>query len=180
VAVLVEAINVIVRNETIEDRYLGGMVQFGRERPNDTFCSDGLLTRLGFMAPPDVKAFVDRLQESGFELVSDGRFVDIAIVDQHRGATAECEWLGYGRHVRGFSYVFLAGTDPNGLVAVPNGWSLDSSLTKHHEFVSNENMASEMLFLRHEGSSDVYLNRRTGREVRVARASGGLPERLVN
>jgi hypothetical protein len=180
VAVLIEAINVIVRNRTIEDKYVGGMVQFRRDRPNDSFCSDGLLTRVGFMAPPDVRTFVDRLQECDFDLLRDGRFVEIAVVDQHQGATADCDWLGFGYHFKGFSYVYLAGTDENGLVAVPSGWSLESSLTRHHTFVSNESMASQLLFLRREGSNDVFMNRATGREVRVARTSGAIPKRLVN
>ena len=52
--VLLEAISVIVRRETLERKYPGGVDGYARDCPNRTFCADEYLTRVGFTGPPDV------------------------------------------------------------------------------------------------------------------------------
>ena len=54
--VLVEALSVIVRNATLESLHPGGVSGFAADCPNRTFCSDGVLTRAGFISPDDVGA----------------------------------------------------------------------------------------------------------------------------
>ena len=86
-AVLVEALSVIVRNATLESLYPGGVSGYAADCPNRTFCSDGVLTRVGFMTPDDVGAFLERLETRGLVFLHDGAAADIAVVDQHEGPT---------------------------------------------------------------------------------------------
>lgn len=179
-AVLIEGMNVIVRNSTIRDRYPGGIAQYRRDRPNDSFCSDGLVTRVGFSARPDIQAFVQRLQKQGLTLFRRGCFLDIAIIDEHRGTRAPCYWMSFGKHSQGVSFVYLAGSDPNKLLAVPNGWSLESAERQWSGKPGYDEGGVELLFLRRDGSSDVFLNRQTGREVRLERGEANHAARVLN
>ena len=92
-AVLVEAISVIVRKDAIERAYPSGWRDFVEYVPNETFCADDDLARVGFMNPRDVKRFIERICTHGLIHMSGGKFVDIAVVDQQRGPTQPCDWL---------------------------------------------------------------------------------------
>ncbi len=60
-AVLAEAISVIVRVHAIRSRYPGGWAAFLNAVPNRTLACDNEIARIGFMAPGDVRLFVTRL-----------------------------------------------------------------------------------------------------------------------
>src|ERR1039458_7210552 len=96
-AVLVEAISVIVRRDSIEQKLSGGWNAFEQSVPNATLCDDGVLARVGFMDPRDVGRYIDWLEENGLVFFREGKTVDIAVVDQLSGPTAPCEWLEVGR-----------------------------------------------------------------------------------
>jgi len=89
-AVLVEAISVVVRRDAIASKYPGGWDAFVDDVPNATLCFDGEVARVGFMAPPDVKAFLKHLERKGLQILDNGKFIDIAVVDQQTGFTREC------------------------------------------------------------------------------------------
>jgi len=57
-AVLVEAISVIVRVDSINKKFPGGWIGFKDHVPNQTLCADNELARVGFMTSEDVKNFV--------------------------------------------------------------------------------------------------------------------------
>src|SRR5262245_31550547 len=65
--------------------------------PNATLCTDGQLARVGFMDPKAVEGFVNDLQSHGFVFLSQGKCVDIAVVEQQRGPTEPCEWLEFAQ-----------------------------------------------------------------------------------
>ena len=67
-AVLVEAISVVVRREAIDRSFAGGWDSFVSLVPNATLCSDGQLARVGFMDPKAVERFVRRFQSSDARL----------------------------------------------------------------------------------------------------------------
>lgn len=96
-AVLAEAISVIVRRDSIERRLPGGWSAFVRSVPNATLCDDGIIARVGFMDPRDVGRYIDWLERKGLVFVRDGKTIDLAVVDQFTGPTAPCEWLEFGR-----------------------------------------------------------------------------------
>jgi len=118
VAVLAEFLNVIVPVRALEERYPGGVEGYARACPNQTFCRDEHLTRIGFMSPADVESFVTSLiTDTSLRLRDGGRFVDIAVVDTLFGPSAPCAWLEFG--VRDdCPQCWLSGTEP-GVVAAP-------------------------------------------------------------
>lgn len=72
-AVLVEAISIIIKAEAINDCYPGGWLQFEANPPNKTLCADRELIRVGFMIPDDVSAFIESLSEFGIQYLVDGK-----------------------------------------------------------------------------------------------------------
>ena len=125
-AVLVEALSVIVRNATLESLYPGGVSGYAADCPNRTFCSDGVLTRVGFMTPDDVGAFLERLETRGLVFLHDGVAADIAVVDQHEGPTTVCDWLAVGEDAAGIRCCWLRGS-ARGALATPAGWTPDAA-----------------------------------------------------
>lgn len=183
-AVLCEAISVIVRRDAIEKRFHGGSRQFESTVPNATFCADDELARVGFMAPPDVEAFVRHLENGGLIFVKNGHAVDIAVVDQMRGPTLPAEWLEFAHLSLGHTggrvaacWLFegpriASGTHmPAGdmTLTTPNGWTYEDSLSANFAFVENDALEEKMEYLRHDNGTDVYLDLSTGEEVFVGR-----------
>jgi hypothetical protein len=64
-AVLVADFSVVIRNSAIEQGFPGGLLAFQNACPNKTLCSDGLLTRVGFMMLDDANFFLLRLIAQG-------------------------------------------------------------------------------------------------------------------
>jgi len=123
VAVLVEALSVIVRNATLEALYPGGVSGYAADCPNWTFCSDGVLTRVGFMAPDDVAAFVERLEACGLKVLRAGAATEMAVVDQLQGRTTRGGWIEGGEDTAGIRCGGLRGS-PRSALATPAGWTL--------------------------------------------------------
>ena len=183
-AVLVEAISVIVRRDAINAKFSGGWREFLSSVPNRTLCSDEELARVGFMSPPDIETFVRRLEKGGLTFLRDGKAVDIVVVDQIRGPTMPADWLE-------FSHLSLGGTENKvaacwlfegpriaaGIhmpakemtLSTPDGWTYEDSLSANFKFLENDEMQEKLIFLRHEDGTDVYLDLSTGKEVYVGR-----------
>ena len=92
-AVLVEAISVIVRRDAINRSYDGGWAGFLSHVPNNTLCADHELARVGFTDPKTVEHFINDLRRHGPVFLSNGKSIDIAVLDQQRGPTEPCDWL---------------------------------------------------------------------------------------
>src|SRR5260370_3074825 len=86
-AVLVEAISVVVRRDAIDRAFDGGWRAFVSRLPNATLCTDDQLARVGFMDPKAVENFVKGLEAAGLVFLRSGKCADIAAVDQQRGRT---------------------------------------------------------------------------------------------
>jgi hypothetical protein len=129
-SVLVEAISVVVQRHTLEQSYEAGVDGYERDCPNATFCADEHLTRVGFMTPSDVRAYVTALENLlGLVFIDDsGEFQDVAVVDQRSGPTAACRWLEFAVQPEGHSACWLAGTTP-GELAVPKQWTREDAAT---------------------------------------------------
>jgi hypothetical protein len=173
-AVLVEAISVVIRRSRIESAYPGGWERFVADCPNETLCADGDLARIGFMTPADVESYVRGLGEMGLVFQQNGKAIDIAVVDQRRGPTISCSWLAFDHlEINGNCVAAsrLAGSAEQSLVT-PQGWVFDDSLSATYGFIPTGAEHKSLRFLRHENGVDVYLNTLTGREVFVGRAGG--------
>lgn len=143
-AVLVEGISVVVRYDAIDRRFAGGRRKFLEAVPNQTFCADDDLARVGFTLPENAEAFGQLLEEGGLIPVRDGHAVDFAVVEQLSGPVAPVDWLGYARVPFDGSGSEVAVCWLNkgprmaaGLhvplepmhIATPDGWSFEHSLS---------------------------------------------------
>lgn len=179
VAVLIEELNVIVRVSTLARKYRGGLRQYRRDFLGFGFCCDGLITRVGAGSGSDLDVLTDSLREKGLVLATEFGYADIAVVDEFRGLTVGCFWLETGRGPKGFGYAFTPGTDPSVLIAVPSGWSLGGRDARRIGRSAGEPL-SQLLFLRSDGATNVFLNRQTGQEVRISSQNPGLGDRVIN
>jgi len=114
-AIEMECLSVVVPKSVIELRYPGGLSQYRDDCPNQTFLEDEHLTRIGFMAPSDVKNFTDHLIALGLVFLDERmRSVELVVVDMMGGPTTDCKWLKFKNDERG-SRCWLRGTRPGKL-----------------------------------------------------------------
>lgn len=173
-AVLIEAISVVVRVTSIHDKLAGGWAGFESLVPNATLCCDNEIARVGFMVPEDVEQFTAKLESNGLESITDGESVDIVVMDQNRGPTSKCAWAEFG-HIdldgnpdRTIAACRLAGSGELQLFT-PEGWEYEASLSQTYGFVPAGLSDRSLRFLRRDGGVDVYLNVMTGKEVFIGR-----------
>jgi len=166
-SVLAEAMSVIVPREVLDTKYPGGLAAYHAACPNETFCTDEHLTRVGFMSPADVEAYVRRLESYGLVYLRGGMAIDLCVVDQHRGPTTQCDWIDGGKHADGYAAVWLAGADPSTMYA-PIHWSPEQS--GELGFVASKDAADRMIGLAKDEGIETMLDLNTGREVSVGRA----------
>ena len=95
-AVRVSAASVIIRNSTVEERFPGGMAAFPQIVPNQTFCTDGTISRVAFMVAEDASRFIDRLVAGGIVLSLERAYDEIAVVVEGVGFRTHCNWLQLG------------------------------------------------------------------------------------
>jgi hypothetical protein len=185
-AVLVEALSVIVRRDAINKKFRGAWQQFVNEVPNASLCYDDDLARVGFMTPGDVEKYLERLIAQGLVVMVDGKFGDCAVVDQREGPTMHVDWLSVARvsiDSRGSEVVACwliegppeaaAVSQPAGrrTLSKPVGWTYERSLSANFSFVPKDQMQEKWKFLRSEGANDVYLDQTTGKELFVGRSA---------
>lgn len=184
-AVLAEAISVIVRKSAIDDRVDGGEAAFLAVVPNASLCGDDELYRVGFMRPDDVERFIGTLTLMGLEFEKNGRCMDMAVVDQMRGSTLPCDWLQFARipfdeEDNKVSICWYFGGEKLGAglhltnrsmgLSVPRGWEYEGSISQKVGFVPNSDVEERLTFLREEDGMLVYEDKETGKEVFVSRA----------
>jgi len=152
-AVLCEALSVVVRRDSIAAYFRGGWERFLRDAPNATVCYDDELVRVGFLDPKLVGEYVELLESQGLMfhqprpkiwdfLGSKRTHTDIVVVDQHRGPTTECSWvefgsftLGEGNHKVAACWLFESDRVAAGLhmkssslnLAAPKNWTPEGS-----------------------------------------------------
>jgi hypothetical protein len=149
-AVLVEAISVVVRMDAIRRSFAGGWNCFRSSVPNSTMCSDGQLIRVGFMAPADAEKYVRSLSQAGLVFLKNGECLDIAVVDQQIGSTMPCNWLEFARVRYGENggkisvcWLFEGRRMGPGIhmpgaaldLATPLGWTYEGSLSESFGFI---------------------------------------------
>jgi hypothetical protein len=174
-AVLIEAISVVIRADALLAAYKDDWDAFKDTVPNETMCADGGLVRVGFMSPEDVEGYVRKLSEAGLIYLDDGAAKDLVVVDQMRGPMVPCEWIEFG-HVnldndpsKRVAVCSLEGSTQSDLLQ-PEGWTFAGSLSESFGFAPNQHIEKSLTFLRRENGLDVYLNQVTGKEVYVGRA----------
>lgn len=164
-AVLTEALSMIVRESTLGESYPGGSEAFiaamsAGECPARSVCSDGELVSASFHSAEDATAIAGRLEALGLVVVSDNVYVDIAFVDPRRGLCMHCEWLEWRLDAEGYSYAWLAGTDCGELAAPPD-WTQAKSRALAFRDVRDE--PGRCLRLASEDGVESWLDFDTGR-----------------
>lgn len=188
-ALLIEAICVVIRCDAIKRKFAGGFDGFMRTLPNETLCVDESLARIAFMAPREASGYIAHLERSGLRLVKEDKSFDIVIVDQTMGPTSECDWLEFARvpykgedgetvgTIATVTYKGLpgqhrgqnetqAGTEPSPLVTHPN-WKFAGSLSEKCVTVPQGQVTDRMKYLRSEGSMSIFLDTQSGEEVAI-------------
>lgn len=172
-AVLVEAISIIIRRKTIDEKYPGGWNAFVEDAPNRTLCADNKIARLGFMSPIDVQSFIKGLEKIGFNYLVNGQSSEIAVIDQIKGFMVPCDWLDAGHVEIGKDKQVVTACKLKGCrsktIIFPYGWEYNKSLSRSYGFVPDEHIEKSLKYLRHENGLDVYLNKLTGEEVYIGR-----------
>ena len=157
-SILLEAITVVFMNATADRHIQGGVDAVKINAPNSTFRTDGLISAISFMDPESTGNFVDTLLNVGMEFVEDGVAQDIVVLDQHRGPTAQCDWIRFSQNADGNSIAWLVG-HPQGDMAVYDNW------TPNNDLMFRDGQVGEtMKFLREEDGLDIYLDLETGQE----------------
>lgn len=175
-AVLVEAISVVIRCDRLLTEFDNDWDAFKDTVPNRTLCADNEVVRVGFMSPTDVENYVSSLAKRGLKYIVDGTAQDLIVVDQQRGPAAPCEWIEFG-HVnldkeskKRVAACRLVGSTGSVVVA-PEGWIFGESLSASFGFVPNGQMEKSLTFYHHQDGLDVYQNRLTGKEVFIGRTN---------
>jgi hypothetical protein len=176
--VLLEAYSVLIRHKAAAAKYSGGWAQFARDVPNNTFCADGEIIRVGFMNPTDFSVYIELLKQRGLmHLDGDGHAVDVAVVDAGSGPRQPCDWLEFGDAA--VKKVPTAGVESNEgsiiwarlkgsqslAVSLPKNWQGPQQLRLVDPQAVNKNLR----FLRSDGNVDVFEDLETGKEVYVGR-----------
>jgi hypothetical protein len=173
-AVLVEAISIIIQRKTIDEKYPGGWDAFVENAPNGTLCADENVARLGFMSPFDVESFIKGLEKIGFRYIVDGQALEVAVIDQIRGFMTPCDWLDAGHvEIDGGKHEVTACKLKGCLskcIISPIGWEYNKSLSREYGFIPSEHLDKSLKYLRHENGMDVYYNKLTNGEVYIGRS----------
>jgi tetratricopeptide (TPR) repeat protein len=168
-AVLVEAISVIVRKSAIADRYPHGIDGFRHSAPNATFCEDESLVRVGFMVPDDAREYIEQLEACGLVYFENDRAVDIVVADQTGGLLVECDWAKFVRMPCPSGEMVAACTSSDdaaeGFAAVPRDWIYDRSFTNSSIPIGPKEAATRLEFIGLEDGVYKYLDKATGKVV---------------
>ncbi len=171
-AVIIECDNVLIRNSTVNQRFPGGMQEYERSCPNQSFCTDGQICRVGFMTTADALSYIDCLENLGLAGPTETESPDIALVSQRYGFLFPCDWLELGRlHLGGSEWsqaAWLHGALPKKVVA-PGNWKPGMVLWAGKEELS------EHEFLGTKGAADVFRDKSTGKLVYTGRTQKGAP-----
>jgi hypothetical protein len=145
--VLIEAENVLIRNATVEQRLPGGMQEYERRCPNDTFCMDGQICRVGFMVIADAVSYIHHLESLGFARPTSEGSPEVALINEVTGFVLPCDWLELNWIDLGgdapTAVAWLRGTALSQLVAPPD-WKpgkmiqIAAKELSEHEFLGTE------------------------------------------
>jgi hypothetical protein len=127
-SVLVEAVTLLVRRESLERAYPGGagaFVQTVRALPDPPrfACEgDGRLVNVSFAHPALLNGVVELLEEHRIVSSVAATDPDYVIVDQLTGPTLPCPWLEWERFTDAVTVAWMEGSEP-GALAAPDGWT---------------------------------------------------------
>ena len=163
-AIAVEAFSVVGNLQSIEEADLISQVELTEMARNSTALSDADLWRCSFMAESDAAAFVERLNEMGFDTTT-GPHSDFVVVNEFDlEVTPYCEWLEVANYQKGV-IAWKVGSNPESVTARA-GWSPEkgSGLT-----FGNRHHMDNLDFVRLDGNVEVFRDKSSGELVYIGR-----------
>ena len=124
-AVLMEFFNVIIRNDTIEDKYPWWIEIYAKDVPNISFCTDNKITRVWFMNWDFLNDYIKNLENLWF-LKKDN--IDICITKMGVWSIWKCDWLVCSR----LKWMWYDYTAYKWEIVYPNSIILPDNLDKNH------------------------------------------------
>jgi hypothetical protein len=172
-AVLVEALSVVVPRKVLDCSYPGGTEGYLAAAAAPPFasrfvCADDRLTSVSFWDPEAAAVLIGHLGEHGLVFVDEDACVELACVDQRFGPTMPCDWLEWECHADGFTMCWAAGTTP-GELAAPEGWTPEQSRRLVRTDVRDD--PDRMMKVGERDGLETWIDLGTGAE------SVGLPQR---
>lgn len=130
-AVIIEAITVVVRRDAARRVFAGNDAPLAALAPNPSGRQDEHLYAVGFMNQLDAEAFIRRaLEPRGLTWTQGDQAVDLTLVDQFTGLFHYTPWLEVGQYpVKGgaVTAAWLTGTEP-GALSTHAYWNLKDYL----------------------------------------------------
>ena len=154
-AVLVEGLSVVVRNDALLRKFHGGPRRFQEGLQDESICFDNDLTCIHLRSPDEVERFIGWCESMGLTFALGGKAADIVVLDQRQGPTLQCNWIAHSVlevddgeskcrvricWVAGENYL-VSGTRVPSLqfdIQTPVGWRVKGSLSESHAFVPNQ------------------------------------------
>lgn len=189
-AVLAEALSVIIKDSSLKTKFIGGPKEFYKTIPNNTYCSDGQIHRVGFMRPKDTENYIRNLERNGLIFIFRDNCIDVAVVDMLKGPTLNCRWLGFARQKffcgskqyqhwnDDFSISWLLHENGNSdvpvnfkwecSISVPNKWSPDKAIYGDN-FIPSEMVNESLIEVSKERGLVKYFNTTTGKFVYIGK-----------
>lgn len=166
-AVIIDAIGVVIRNATIEKRLPGGMEQHIECLPATPFYTDGEICCVGLMDSQDVNQYLAMLVAQGFILSDESASSEVAVVDWNGQVPHPCDWLEICQvdldEQGSVTVASIRGTTQERLVAPP-GWEPGRT-----RWLSRAELKMNYDYMGNEGRVEAYRHKATGDIVRVPR-----------
>ncbi len=156
----IDATSIIIRIDSIDRNFAGGVDGFQTVVPNSTFCADPHIARVSFMREQDAEQFKKELEHYHLSEPDDFLTVRINMPFQEQ----ILDWLSIARYEKA-TIAWLEGTEPTSIFA-PEGWDPTEEPLRHY---SQEELEERLEYLRSEDGVEVYRDKETGEEVFTAR-----------
>jgi hypothetical protein len=167
VAVIVEAVSVIIRHDRLPPPLFDLDPTVSPVWDTPTICTDGELVRIGFHSVAEAERWVETLTGAGLEYVRDGEAQDFVIVDQTGGASAHGDWFEFGPLTMEGNELLvcrMTGSETLG-VAIPSGWTYSGSVTEAYNQLPPRARQQMLRLVCRDDGKHVYRHPETGKEV---------------
>lgn len=170
-ALPIEGFSIVVKKDLIQHLLASKAVV----PPNAMAWDDGHIWKCSFMAEADARQFLSELSERGLNLSQGPNPDGVIVCEFDQSVEPYCEWLALGKWEKAI-IAWLQGTEPE-TIAAPEGWdpALGSGLV-----IQDPETLKDLVFLRaeQEGRIEIWLNKKTGEEVTLARTSASAERRF--
>jgi len=166
-SIFIESLTVVVRRLTLDVSWSGGSDAYlstalSADSLASLVCTDDVLTAVSFASAVGCEVWLDRLADCGIVHLGDERSVDIVCIDELSGPSTPCDWIEWRQSPDGFTYAWLAGTDPGEVVA-PTMRRREEA--RWHAPRAEEGDSQHMIQLASENGLDYWLDLDTGRQI---------------